>query len=342
MLNSLSPWVGLAGFAARVDLWAIITTLGGPFLASSAPATAWVAAGLPFDVVARLQDTTSELGGNPIAPGDVDWPQALLGQPFAPVHLAAEGNLSLLQKPAVAIVGARACTPYGSEHARDLARAVVAAGGVVVSGLARGIDREAHLAAGGATIAVLGQGLDCPMPFWQAALRRRILADGGLILSEFPRAMSADVWTFPVRNRVVAGLGRATVVIEAGHRSGAKNTAAHALRLGTDVLAVPGPLNAPASAGCLDLIEDGATMVRSAGTVLAAARLAPLPPNRPPAPPEALADQVMASLGSGASPEQLMTTTGLPHPVVAAALVQLGLAGRITRLPGNRYVPRGR
>ena len=341
MLNSLSPWVGLAGFAARVDLWAVITTLGGPLLAATAPGSAWAAAGLPIDLVPRLRDTSSELGGNPLIPGSADWPRALVGQPFAPVHLAAEGNLGLLQRPAVAIVGARACTPYGSEHARALARAVASAGGVIVSGLARGIDREAHLAASGATIAVLGQGLDCPMPLWQAGLRRRILAEGGLILSEFPRGMCADVWTFPVRNRVVAGLARATVVVEAGHRSGAKNTAAHALRLGWDVLAVPGPLNAPASAGCLDLIEDGATMVRGPATLLAVAGLGS-PPTRPSlVPPEDPAERVLAALGSGASPEQLMAGTGLPHPSVAAALVQLGLAGRIARLPGNRYVPRG-
>ena len=338
MFTSLLPWAGLAAVAARVDLWAIIAALGGPAVAGRATAVDWVAAGLPLDLLHRLGEHPAECGGTPLVPDGPDWPQTLAGQPFAPVLLGAEGDLALLSRPGVAIVGARACTSYGHEQARALARAVVGAGGVVVSGLARGVDREAHLAAPGATIAVLGQGLSSPMPAWQAQLRRRVLAEGGLVLAEFPAHMAPDIWTFPVRNRVVAGLARATVVVEAGHRSGAKNTAAHALRLGREVLAVPGPLNAEASAGCLDLLEDGAIMVRNPATVLAAAGLTPKPAGRPPT--GDARERVYLALGDGSSPEAVMRATSLPHAEVAAALVVLGLEGRITRLPGNRWVPR--
>ena len=267
------------------------------------------------------------------------WPRCLTNQPYGPVVLGTEGNLALLARPGVAVVGARACTTYGQEQAAAIARAVVASGGVVVSGLARGVDRVAHLAAPGATIAVLGQGIESPMPSWQQALRRRILDEGGLVLSEFPCAMPADKWTFPVRNRIVAGLAAATVVVEASHRSGAKNTAGHALRLGREVLAVPGPLGATASEGCLDLIEEGATVVRGPATVLRAAGLAATPAARPG--PDTREERVLRALGIGATPDAIAILTGLPHAEVSAALVALGLTGRVGRLPGNRYVPRG-
>ncbi len=340
MCTSRFPWAGLAAAAARVDLWGVIATLGGVAAAASATPAAWAVAGLPFDLLKLLRVPESD--PRALVPTDAEWPGALIGQPFAPVLLTTEGDRSLLTRPAVAVVGARACTPYGLEQARDLARAVAVAGGVVVSGLARGIDREAHLAAPGATVAVLGQGLDSPMPHWQATLRARVLSDGGLVVSEFPPGLPADVWTFPVRNRIVAGLARAVVVVEAGHRSGAKGTAGHALRLGKEVLAVPGPLGAPASAGCLDLIEDGATMVRGRDTVLQAASLARSGAPPPGRDPSDQTDAVAAALGVGNTAEGVMATTGMPFGEVTAALVGLVLQGRAQRVAGNRFVPSGR
>jgi DNA processing protein len=336
-MTSLFPWSGLSAAVGRLDLWAVINMLGGPLLAAGAEECAWLGAGLPFDLLPYLRQSRVDCGGTQLGASSGLWPSRLAGQPFGPVLFGVEGNVALLDRPAVAIVGARSCTPYGMEHAGSIAQAVAGAGGVVVSGLARGIDREAHLGANGATIAVLGQGLDAPMPTWQAALRRRILDQGGLIVSEFPRAMPADCWTFPIRNRIVAGLAVATVVVEASHKSGARNTAGHALRLGREVLAVPGPLNAIASAGCLDLIEEGAIMVRSAATVLAAAGLTAPKVNPAGNDRESI---VLAALGTGATPEQIVRATRLAHPEVSAALTVLGLTARVWRLPGNRFVPR--
>lgn len=333
------PWTGLALAAARVDLWPIIERLGGALCASGAPGVAWLEAGLPFDLLRLLTQPAVEPGGVLLTADMPGWPSGLTNQPFGPVALGTQGDLGLLRRTGVAVVGARACTPYGQEHAAAIARAVAESGGVVVSGLARGVDRAAHLAAPGATIAVLGQGIASVMPTWQQALRERILADGGLVVSEFPCGMAADKWTFPVRNRIVAGLAAATVVVEAAHKSGARNTAGHALRLGREVLAVPGALGAAASDGCLDLLEEGATMVRGPVTVLRAAGL-PVPTRAPPR-GSVREVRVLGALGTGGTSESIATLMGLAHPEVVAALVTLGLTGRVVRLPGGRYVPRG-
>ncbi len=220
----------------------------------------------------KLREAVLACPGEPgpwLRADDPGWPAALFGLPGGPVALCAEGNLALLDLPAVALVGTRHCTPTGRSLARDYARAVSAAGGVVVSGLAAGIDTEAHFAAGGATIAVLGQGLLAPMPGWQAASRRRLLALGGLVLSEYPLTLPAGTWTFPRRNRIIAGLARAVVVIEAGHRSGAKNTAHHAVAFGRELAVVPALPGIPSFAGCLDLLEEGAAIVRGPDSVVA-------------------------------------------------------------------------
>lgn len=194
------------------------------------------------------------------------WPRVLAGVPFGPVALNVEGAAALLHGAGVTIVGARACTARGRRHARELAQAVRAAGGVVTSGMAWGVDAEAHLAAEGATIAVLGQGLATPMPPWQARLRAAVLRAGGLVVSEFPGAQPPRPWTFPVRNRVLAALARVVVVVEAGARSGARVTARLALGMGRDVLAVPG------SEGTDALIEEGAAPVNAPDDVVTALR----------------------------------------------------------------------
>ncbi len=208
------------------------------------------------------------LRGTWIHAGNPAWPGVLVGVPFGPVALNVEGTEALLHGASVTIVGARACTARGRRHAQDLGQAVRAAGGVVTSGLAWGIDAEAHLAAEGATIAVLGQGLATAMPPWQARLRDAILRAGGLIVSEFPDAQPPRPWTFPVRNRVLAALARVVVVVEAGARSGARVTARLALGMGREVLAVPG------SEGTDALIEEGAVPVATPDDVLRALRTA--------------------------------------------------------------------
>lgn len=268
MPGLVAPWAALRRHAATVNLWPVLESL------SSAPEVAgrdeWQAAGLPPRLLPLCGD---ESEGDWLLAHDPCWPTSLFGLPHGPVALSWQGNVDLFKAPAVAVVGARACTPYGRSSARRIAAAVAEAGGVVVSGLARGIDAEAHAAADGRTIAVLGQGVLAPMPDWQLDVRRRVLAAGGLVISEFPAHFPAGISTFPIRNRIIAGLARAVVVVEAAHRSGARNTAAHALRAGREVLAVPGILGAPASLGCLEMIAEGAQIVTGEGSVLEAAGL---------------------------------------------------------------------
>jgi DNA processing protein len=274
------------------------------------------------------------------APG---WPDSLQDLPYGPVALSLEGNLALLAEPGVGIVGARACTSYGREWATRIASAVVSAGGVVVSGLASGIDTAAHTAANGATIAVLGQGLDAPMPAWQQRLRDGVLARGGLVVSELPPHGHASVFTFPIRNRIIAGLSRVVAVIEAGARSGARNTASHALRCGRGVMALPGPLGATASVGCLDLIEEGAGIIRGAASVLDAAGLLAGPAAAPPGarrPEDVRVAHIWGLLATAATAEELCERAGLGYPVVMEALGLLELTGRAIRLPGGRYQAR--
>ncbi len=273
MKELVAPWSALRNCAASVDLWPVLERLGcSP---ERADPSAWLAAGLPARILPRLAMVEAEDDGQVrwLTAGSARWPASLRGLPFGPVALSWEGNLELLDRPGVAVVGARACTPYGRGWARRIAAAVVAADGVVVSGLARGIDAEAHAAAGGRTIAVLGQGLSARMPAWQSSMRARLLAAGGLVLSEFAGRSPAGISTFPIRNRIIAGLSRAVVVVEAAQRSGARTTAAHALRAGRDVLAVPGSLDAPASVGCLELIAEGAQIVLGPQCVLDSAGL---------------------------------------------------------------------
>ena len=159
------------------------------------------------------------------------------------------GPASVLAEPSVAVVGARSCSSYGAQVAREISRELAAAGVVVVSGLARGIDGEAHrgaLAAGGRTVAVLGCGIDRDYPRAHAHLAGRV-AESGAVVSEYPPGVEPSPWRFPARNRIVAGLARATIVVEARERSGALITADFALELGREVFAVPGEITSALS-----------------------------------------------------------------------------------------------
>lgn len=198
-----------------------------------------------------------------LARGTPDWPEIFYGVERLPERFRYEGNLKLLRHHGMAVVGSRRCTATGRENARRVAVGIVNAGGVVVSGLAAGIDAEAHDAAPGRTIAVLGQGIHTPMARWQQLLRDRLLDAGGLVLSEFPDHAPGADWTFPKRNRTIAALSRAVVVIEAATRSGSKITAECGAEMGREVWAIPGPPGLESCAGCLDLIEHGAQVVRS-------------------------------------------------------------------------------
>lgn len=243
----------------------------------------------------------------------------------------------LLSRPAVAIVGARSCSSYGRSVARSLGRELGAAGLVVVSGLARGIDGEAHrgaLEAGGSTVAVLGCGIDRDYPSAHAELARRI-RETGLVVSEYEAGVEPAPWRFPARNRIIAGLCRATVVVEARERSGALITADFALEEGREVLAVPGEITSALSSGTNALLRLGATPVTCAQDVLEAYGLESIRP--PPSPLGAAAETLLGRLRDSAlTADELVRSTGIDAGESAAALTELELAGRV-RLEDGIY-----
>jgi DNA processing protein len=275
------------------------------------------------------------------------WPSVLRGGPGYPPLLdelydpparlyLRGGPPEQLERPAVAIVGARSCSAYGAQVARELGRELAAAGVTVVSGLARGIDGEAHrgaLAAGGLTVAVLGCGIDRDYPRSHAELARRI-AESGVIVSEYAPGVEPAPWRFPARNRIIAGLSLATVVVEARTRSGALISADFALELGRDVFAVPGEITAALSAGSNDLLRQGAAPLLSADDVLEVLGIERAPP--PTAGPlSAAARAVRAALADGAQDaDGLGRATGIPSAELAATLVELELAGLVVCAEG--------
>jgi DNA processing protein len=252
-----------------------------------------------------------------------------------PARLHTRGSVNVLAGAAVAIVGARSCSPYGSQVARSLARDLAGCGLVVVSGLARGIDGEAHrgaLEASGATVAVLGCGIDRDYPRAHADLARRIVEDGAVV-SEYGPGVEPAPWRFPARNRIIAGLALATVVVEARERSGALITADFALELGREVFAVPGEITAALSAGTNHLLRQGASPLLSADDVLAALGL-----ERPTAPPAAVGEvaaDILTLLADAArDADELVRLSGRGSGEVAAALVELELAGLVAGSEG--------
>jgi DNA processing protein len=256
---------------------------------------------------------------------------AAIHDPPAQLFLRGSADVGLLSQPAIAVVGARACSAYGRSVARSLARDVAAAGLVVVSGMARGIDGEAHRGAldgGGRTIAVLGCGIDRDYPAAHAELARRIAHDG-LVVSEYEPGIEPAPWRFPARNRIIAGLCRATLVVEARERSGALITADFALEEGREVLAVPGEITSSLSDGTNGLIRLGATPLQSAADVLDLYDLATVVRTTAPLGPAAQA--LLAHLSSAAlTGDELVRAAALDSAESAAALMELELAGRVT------------
>jgi DNA processing protein len=211
-----------------------------------------------------------QAGAKCVVVGDADYPSKLYELSDPPPYLFVLGDLSLLARPCVAVVGTRRATAYGEWATTNIVEPVAAAGVCIVSGMARGIDAAAHRAAlscGGATVAVLGTGVDIAYPVGHRTLHRTI-AERGLVISEFPCGAHAHRMSFPQRNRIIAALSRLTIVIEAGTKSGAMITEEHASDLGRNVGAVPGPINSPQSAEANRLIQDGAHVILSASDVL--------------------------------------------------------------------------
>lgn len=226
----------------------------------------------PSDLAAAIRRDAAKLGAEIITRDSAEFPEALRDIYSPPGALFIEGEMREADRLAVAIVGMRRPTDYGRRMARELAGALAARGIAIVSGMARGIDAEAHRAAldaGGRTIAVLGCGLAENYPADHGALRREI-ASSGAVISEFHLRAHPRKENFPRRNRLISGLALATIVVEAAQRSGALLTARLALEQGREVMAVPGPVHTGKSAGCHHLIRQGAQLVESAEDALAA------------------------------------------------------------------------
>lgn len=248
--------------------------------------------------------------------------------PPARLHLRGAGEPALLARPAVAIVGARACSSYGAHVARLLGRELAAAGVVVVSGLARGIDGEAHrgaLETEGHTVAVLGCGIDRDYPAAHASLARAI-CERSLLVSEYEPGVEPAPWRFPARNRIIAGLCVATIVVEARARSGALITGDFALEEGREVFAVPGEITSSLSAGANELLRLGATPLTRAGDVLESLGLEPAGADTP-------VDHPLLEL-LPASVDELVRTTKLGVQQVVASLAELDVAGLVAEGDG--------
>ncbi|MDP4033379.1 MAG: DNA-processing protein DprA [Pseudorhodobacter sp.] len=316
---------------------------------------AGVAAYAPCPVeVARHEMVQARLAGaRMLCFGAPDYPDALLDLPDAPPLLWAQGDVGLLARPMVAMVGARNASSLGLRMARRLAEGLAEAGFVVVSGLARGIDAEAHKAAlAHGTVAVQAGGVDVIYPIENGALAADIAAQGCRI-SEQPMGLAPQARHFPQRNRIVSGLAQAVIVVEAASRSGSLITARTALDQGREVLAVPGhPFDARA-AGCNMLIRDGAVLVRSAADVMEALGIAamgqtaepqreaaplpgPKPDTRPLGEVAALHSRILARLGpSPLAEDQLIRDLAVLPAQVAPELLTLELEGKIVRQAGG-------
>lgn len=290
-----------------------------------------------------------ELGAWVLPFTDARFPKSLQQLPNAPVLLEVLGSIEARDQHAVAIVGSRECTFYGTECAKRFAYQIAAARWTVVSGLARGIDTAAHLgalAARGRTLAVLGSGLARIYPAENRGLAERI-ASHGAVLSEFAADYPPSAQTFPYRNRVVAGLSAGLLLVEAGIQSGALITANLAADYGRQVFAIPGPIDRANSAGSNRLIQEGAKLVTDAEDVLE--ELGMLLPSSPRGAPgsakekaaggeNAVQTALIDALKSGEmNAESLVNQTGFSVPEVRSNLMALELQKQIVCAPGNWY-----
>ena len=272
---------------------------------------------------------------------DAAYPPLLLQTPAPPPLLYAKGQLQFLMQPSLAIVGSRSATAQGIATAESFAQALSGAGLTIVSGLAHGIDAAAHrggLSGGAGTVAVVGTGLDIVYPARNRELAHEIAARGCL-LSEFALGTPALAANFPRRNRLISGLSRGCLVVEAAAQSGSLITARLAADQGREVFAVPGSIHSPLSKGCHLLIKQGAKLVETAADVLEELGLAHQPQAAPACTPEPPAMQsLLDQLGfDPCDVDALIARSGLSSDIVLALLSELEIAGRVAVLPGGRY-----
>ncbi len=296
--------------------------------------------------LSALEATLRARGITVIALGEAAYPPRLAQVADPPVFLSVRGDPAVLQEPSIALVGTRAVSAYGKRVTERLVPDMAAAGAVTVSGLALGVDAlvaEETLKAGGRTVAVLGHGLGSIYPRSHAALAERIVAAGGALVSEFPLDQRPDTYTFPARNRIVAGLTLGTVVLEAPQKSGSLITAEIATGYGREVFAVPGAVFDPHYAGCHRLIRSGqAQLITSAGEVLASlgfagAAEAPAGPAFIPQDPEQA--RIHALLTAMPQPlDDLVARSGMETGALNALLTVLELQGGARNLGGGQWV----
>ncbi len=289
------------------------------------------------DVEAALA-WAAQPGNHIVTLADPEYPQALLAGVDPPVLLYVKGRVELLNRPSFAIVGARSATKQGEANAQAFAKFLSEAGLTIVSGLALGIDAAAHrgaLAGKASTVAVIGTGADRIYPAGNADLARRI-AEEGAVISEFPLGTPPLSPNFPRRNRIIAGLGRGCLVVEAAERSGSLITARLAAESGNDVFAIPGSIHSPLSKGCHRLIKQGAKLVDSAYDILEELKWESAVSTRPDDPePD---DPILAALGHDpCTLDTLCHRTGMAAEALLARLLPLELEGHVAQLPGGRY-----
>ena len=275
-----------------------------------------------------------------------NYPEPLRHLDDMPPLLYLRGQWEERDANSVAIVGSRQCTSYGKRVAERLAGDLVLAGYTVISGLARGIDGVAHraaLAAGGRTIAVLAGGLSKIYPPEHQELAQAVAAHGALI-TEATMAQQPLPDMFPARNRLISGLCKGVVIVEAAEKSGALITARHAGEQGKEVFAVPGPIDSPASAGCLKLIREGAKLVRGVDDILeelGGSIVKPGGPADPPIPPPGMDGtqlRIWEHLAAEAKHlDEMARQLGIAVPQLSGALMMLEMKKAVRRLPGNRY-----
>ncbi len=360
------PWTPRQRWAVRLNVdtpprraWDLLETLGPEGLdhavdvdwarvsaATFEDVAPWRRAALAFDVAAE-ELLAVELGARLILRGDPEYPDLLASIHDPPLVLYVQGCLGSC--PPVAFVGTRVPTPYGRRMVRRLAGDASRRGLTIVSGLARGIDAEAHLAAldaKGPTWAVLGTGLGHVYPAEHGAMARRIVAAGGAVISERPLETRPLPELFPRRNRIVAGLSWAVAVVEGRHKSGSLITARLAAEYGREVLAVPGPADSVMSEAPHRLLAAGARLTATVDDILAAlpegqileARLVPMAAPAAFAAPTEEEAAVMALLGADAlSLDELVQLSGLDTTRISSIMFGLELKERVSSVPGQRY-----
>jgi DNA processing protein len=286
-----------------------------------------------------IDTSVRAVGARFVGPSDPGYPASLFDlERDPPIGLFVRGRELTELVQAVSVVGARNCSTLGNEVASDIGAGLGRAGVCVVSGAARGIDAASHrgaLSAGGTTIAVLGSGIDVAYPKASRQLIDRA-AERGAVVSEYAPGVEAEPFRFPARNRIVAALGRALIVVEGARGSGSMISVDHALELGREVFAVPGPVTSPLSEVPLELIRDGATMIRGADDLLADLGFAS--PATIEAPPELPEDERRAyrALAGPSLPDVVARATGMSIPEAVTALIRLELRG-LVRGVGGRY-----